>query len=62
MHGADVTQSAYIYITHSNAEKIAKTNVIDILSIIIASLGHDLGHPGLTNMYHMNDSTEIAIT
>ena len=62
MHGADVTQSAYIYITHSNAEKIAKTNVIDILSIIIAALGHDLGHPGLTNMYHMNDSTEIAIT
>ena len=62
MHGADVTQSAYIYITHSNAEKIAKTNVIDILSLIIAALGHDLGHPGLTNMFHMNDSTEIAIT
>ena len=62
MHGADVTQSSYIYLTHSNAEKIAKTNVIDILSIIIAALGHDLGHPGLTNMFHMNDSTDIAIT
>ena len=62
MHGSDVTQSSYIYFTHSNAEKIAKTNVIDILSIIIAALGHDLGHPGLTNMFHMNDSTDIAIT
>ena len=62
MHGSDVTQSSYIFFTHSNAEKIAKTNVIDILSIIIAALGHDLGHPGLTNMFHMNDSTEIAIT
>ena len=62
MHGADVTQSSYIYLTHSNAEKVAKTNVIDILSIIIAALGHDLGHPGLTNMFHMNDSTDIAIT
>ena len=62
MHGSDVTQSSYIFFTHSNAEKIAKTNVIDILSIIIAALGHDLGHPGLTNMFHMNDSTDIAIT
>jgi hypothetical protein len=62
MHGADVTHSSYIFITHSNAEKLAKTNVIDILSIIIAALGHDLGHPGLTNMFHMNDSTDIAIT
>ena len=62
LHGSDVTQSSYIFFTHSNAEKIAKTNVIDILSIIIAALGHDLGHPGLTNMFHMNDSTDIAIT
>ena len=62
MHGADVTQSSYLFLTHSNAEKVAKTNIIDILSIIIAGLGHDLGHPGLTNMYHMNDSTDIAIT
>ena len=62
MHGADVTQSSYIYLSHSNAEKVAKTNVIDILSIIIAALGHDVGHPGLTNMFHINDSTDIAIT
>ena len=62
LHGTDVTQSSYIFFTHSNAEKIAKTNVIDLLSIIIAALGHDLGHPGLTNMFHMNDYTDIAIT
>ena len=62
MHGADVTQSVYIFFIHSNAEKIAKTNVLDLLSIIIASLGHDIAHPGLTNTFHINDSTEIAIT
>ena len=62
MHGADVTQSSYLFFARSNAEKIAKTNVIDILSVIIAALGHDIGHPGLTNMFHMNDSTDIAIT
>ena len=62
MHGSDVTQSVYIFITHSNAEKIAKTNVLDLLSIIIAALGHDIAHPGLTNTFHINDSTDIAIT
>ena len=31
MHGADVTQSSYLFLTHSNAEKVAKTNIIDIL-------------------------------
>ena len=62
MHGSDVTQSVYIFFTHSNAEKIAKTNVLDLLSIIIAALGHDIAHPGLTNTFHINDSTDIAIT
>ena len=62
LHGSDVTHSVYIFFTHSNVEKTAKTNVLDLLSIIIAALGHDIGHPGLTNTFHINDSTEIAIT
>ena len=62
LHGADVTQSCYIFLSHSNAEKIAKTNVLDLLSIFIAALGHDIGHPGLTNTFHINDSTDMAIT
>ena len=62
LHGTDVTQSCYIFFSHSNAEKIANTNVLDLLSIFIASLGHDIGHPGLNNVFHINDSTDIAIT
>ena len=62
LHGSDVTHSVYSFFTHSNVEKIAKTNVLDLLSIIIAALGHDIGHPGLTNTYHINDSTDMAIT
>ena len=62
LHGLDVTQSCYIFFSHSNAEKIAKTNVLDLLSIFIAALGHDIGHPGLTNTFHINDSTDMAIT
>ena len=62
LHGADVTQSCYIFFTYTKAEKLAQTNVLDLLSIFIAALGHDIGHPGLTNTFHINDSTDIAIT
>ena len=62
LHGTDVTQSCYIFFSHSNAENIAKTNVLDLLSIFISALGHDIGHPGLTNTFHINESTEMAIT
>ena len=61
LHGTDVTQSCYMFFTYSNVEKIAQTNVLDLLSIFIAALGHDIAHPGLTNTFHINDSTEIAI-
>ena len=62
LHGTDVTQSCYIFFSHSNAEKIANTNVLDLLSIFISALGHDIGHPGLTNTFQINDSTDMAIT
>ena len=62
LHGSDVTLSVYLFFSHSNAEKVAKTNVLDLLSIIIGALGHDIGHPGLTNTFHINYSTEMAIT
>ena len=58
----NVTHSVYIFFIHNNEEKIVKTNVLDLLSIIIAGLGHDIGHPGLTNTYHINGSTDMAIT
>ena len=62
IHGADVCQSVSLYFLNSNAEKILQTTVLDLLSIIIASLGHDLGHPGLNNNFHINARTELALT
>ena len=62
IHGADVCQSVSLYFLNSNAEKIYQTTVLDLLSIIIASLGHDLGHPGLNNNFHINARTELALT
>ena len=62
MHGADVTQTLSLIFLKSKAEKICDTNVLDILSIFIAALGHDLGHPGFNNNFQINASTDMAIT
>ena len=62
MHGSDVTQSICLYFLNSNAEEICQSLVLDLLGILISALGHDLGHPGLTNPFHINASSELAIT
>ena len=62
IHAADVTQTISLFFLNSNAEKICETNVLDILSILIAALGHDLSHPGLTNNFQINASTDMALT
>ena len=62
MHGADVTQSICLYFLNSNAEEICQSLVLDILGILISALGHDLSHPGFTNPFHINSSSELAIT
>ena len=62
LHGSDVTHTISLFFLNSQAEKICDTNILDILSIFIAALGHDLGHPGLNNNFHINANTDIAIT
>ena len=62
LHGADVTQSLMVYFLNSNAEEICETTVLDLLGMIISAMGHDLGHPGFNNGYHINASSELGIT
>ena len=61
MHGADVTQTICLFFVNSNAEKMFRTTVLDLLSIFISALGHDIGHPGLTNNFQINAGTELAL-
>ena len=62
LHGADVTQSLCIFFLNTNAEEICETSVLDLLGMIISAMGHDLGHPGLNNNFHINACTELGIT
>jgi hypothetical protein len=34
---------------------------LDILGLVVSSAGHDLGHPGYNNNYHINSGSELAI-
>ena len=62
LHGADVTQSLGLFFLKTNAEEISQSLVLDVLGILIAALGHDLGHPGFSNPFHINSSSELALT
>ena len=62
LHGADITATICLFFNNSNAEEVCHAKAIDLLSIIIAALGHDVGHPGLTNAFQINSSSEMAIT
>ena len=52
IHASDVTQNIATFIINSNFEEKAYTNLNDILSLFIASLGHDIGHPGKIYLFN----------
>ena len=62
LHGADVTQSLCSFIIQTNAEAISESTVLDLLGLAISAMGHDLGHPGYNNNFHVNASTDLALT
>ena len=61
LHGADVCHSLFIYIINSNLEEICETTVLDILGLVVSAAGHDLGHPGYNNNFHINSCSELAL-
>lgn len=62
LHGIDVCQTVTMYLSQSNITEILNLTDYDILSMVIAALVHDIGHPGRNNSYQMNAFTDMAIT
>ena len=62
LHGVDVCYSTLLILTFlKNGEnKIEDISELDIISLIIAALGHDVGHPGLTNKFLINSKNELS--
>lgn len=64
LHGADVGYSTLLILTFLKDEnnQIENINDIDIISLIISGLAHDVGHPGLNNRFLINSRNELSIT
>jgi len=61
LHGADVMQMGYYFLTTCKLRQALKLNKLDCLSFLMAAVCHDLGHDGFTNSYHVNAITKRAI-
>lgn len=62
LHAADVLQTCYSIIVHSNMRDIMSCNYIDMTSFLIAAIIHDYKHPGYTNMFLVNTKNILALT
>ncbi|CAG9331046.1 CHK1_6 [Blepharisma stoltei] len=58
-HAADVLHTLLFF--YFNGEFLRNLSPLDTISSLVASLGHDVGHPGLTNRFLVNNRDEIAI-
>lgn len=59
-HAFDVTQTVYCLLTVMGAASFLTH--LDILSLLIAALCHDVGHPGVSNAYLVNSESDLALT
>lgn len=62
-HAIDVLQATNYYIQqliNSSSEERFDIPTVDQYALLLASLGHDIGHPGITNAFLINQSTPLA--
>ncbi|KAM4689973.1 high affinity cGMP-specific 3',5'-cyclic phosphodiesterase 9A-like, partial [Rhinophrynus dorsalis] len=58
-HGFCVTQMMYSVISLCHLQ--GRLSPLDIVTLMVASLCHDLDHPGLSNAYQVNAKTDLAV-
>ena len=62
VHAADVTQTLHCLLQMIGKENLyAIYEPVDVFSVLLAATFHDVGHPGLNNLYHKNARLELAI-
>ncbi|KAG0340384.1 hypothetical protein BG004_006427 [Podila humilis] len=57
-HAADVTAVLYHMLMDMNASKYLSKP--DMAALLLAGLCHDIGHPGLNNLFQVNAKTELV--
>ncbi len=61
-HAIDMLQTLFIYLYKSRAIDFLYLNKLDILSLLVAGVCHDVGHKGYNNDYQIKMYTDLAIT
>ncbi|KAI8914822.1 hypothetical protein DFJ77DRAFT_430758, partial [Powellomyces hirtus] len=60
LHAVDVTYMVYwALVDLALAEELA-FSTIDFVALLIAALAHDVLHPGVNNLFHVNAKTDLA--
>lgn len=59
IHAVDVTQATFSFLTHFNG--FAKLSRLDWLGLLVASLCHDLAHPGVSNAHLVATQSDLAV-
>ncbi|XP_043207362.1 cAMP-specific 3',5'-cyclic phosphodiesterase, isoforms N/G-like isoform X6 [Amphibalanus amphitrite] len=59
VHAADVVQSTNVLLNSPALESVFTS--LEVLSALFASAIHDVDHPGLTNQFLINTSSELAL-
>ena len=59
-HVFAVTATAYRFIMHSSTCRSALED-IDVLSLLLGAMCHDLEHPGTTNAFQVNTCSDLAL-
>lgn len=63
LHGIDVCHMIFMYMNNiNNFEEKLKFTKMNSLTLLLAALCHDIGHPGFTNNYHINSLSNFSLT
>lgn len=58
-HAVDVTQASFCYVMQFDGHKWLTQ--LDLLALLVASLAHDIGHPGVNNVFMTTTLSDLAV-
>lgn len=58
-HGCDVCHTSFRLVTTSHLTHVLSS--LEVFSLLVAAIGHDVGHPGLNNVYLVKAKHSLAL-